>query len=95
MFIVIQRLFVNGFRSVIALRSVPGRYRGMDISNRLARNLRMLRAERQWTQEYVAFEAGMSKVYLSDLERARRNPSIVVLEKLATVFAVPPARLLD
>jgi len=55
----------------------------------------MLRAERQWTQEYVAFEAGMSKVYLSDLERARRNPSIVVLEKLATVFAVPPARLLD
>ena len=43
----------------------------------------MLRAEKQWTQEYVAFEAGMSKVYLSDLERARRNPSIVVLEKLA------------
>jgi len=55
----------------------------------------MLRAEKQWTQEYVAFEAGMSKVYLSDLERARRNPSIGVLEKLATVFGVPPARLLD
>jgi len=80
---------------VIAPGLFSGRYWGMDISNRLARNLRMLRAEKQWTQEYVAFEAGMSKVYLSDLERARRNPSIGVLEKLATVFGVPPARLLD
>lgn len=67
----------------------------MDIRNRLARNLRMLRAERRWTQELVAFEAGMSKVYLSELEAGKRNPSIGVLEKLATVFAVPPARLLD
>lgn len=37
----------------------------------------------------------MSDVYLSELERGKRNPSIGVLEKLATVFAVPPARLLD
>lgn len=92
---IIQPLSVKWFRSVIVLRLVPGRYREMDICNRLARNLRMLRAEKQWTQEYVAFEAGMSKVYLSDLERARRNPSIMVLEKLATVFNVPPARLLE
>ena len=55
----------------------------------------MLRAEKQWTQEYVAFEAGTSQVYLSELERGRRNPSIGVLEKLAAVFGVPPARLLD
>lgn len=67
----------------------------MDIRDRLARNLRMLRAERRWTQELVAFEAGMSKAYLSGLEAGKRNPSIVVLEKLATVFGVPPARLLD
>ncbi len=55
----------------------------------------MLRAERQWSQEHVSFEAGLTRVYLSELERGTRNPSIVVLEKLATVFAVPPARLLD
>ncbi|MBK9587709.1 MAG: helix-turn-helix transcriptional regulator [Sphingomonadales bacterium] len=67
----------------------------MDIQHRLARNLRMLRAERQWTQEYVAFEGGLTQTYLSELERGTRNPSIGVLEKLATVFAVPPARLLD
>lgn len=77
-------------------RSCPtGRYRGMDIQNRLARNLRMLRAEKQWTQEYVSLEAGLTQTYISDLERGRRNPSIGVLEKLATVFNVPPARLLD
>ena len=72
-----------------------GRYRCMDIQHRLARNLRMLRAERQWTQEYVAFEGGLTQTYLSELERGTRNPSIGVLEKLATVFGVPPARLLD
>ena len=71
------------------------RYRRMDIQQRLARNLRMLRAERQWSQEHVCFEAGLTQAYLSDLEKGTRNPSIVVLEKLATVFAVPPARLLD
>lgn len=79
----------------MGLKRFSGRYRGMKIQDRLARNLRMLRAERQWTQEYVAFEAGTSQVYLSELERGKRNPSIVVLEKLATVFGVPPARLLD
>lgn len=67
----------------------------MDIQNRLARNLRMLRAEKQWTQEHVSLEAGLTQTYISDLERGRRNPSIGVLEKLATVFDVPPARLLD
>ena len=67
----------------------------MDIQHRLARNLRMLRAEKQWTQEFVAFEAGLTQTYISELERGSRNPSIVVLEKLATVFGVPPARLLD
>lgn len=72
-----------------------GRYRCMDIQHRLARNLRMLRAEKQWSQEHVSFEAGLHRTYYSDLERGTRNPSIVMLEKLATVFAVPPARLLD
>lgn len=72
-----------------------GRYRCMDIQHRLARNLRMLRAEKQWSQEEVSFEAGLHRTYYSDLERGTRNPSIVMLEKLATVFAVPPARLLD
>ena len=67
----------------------------MDIQHRLARNLRMLRAEKQWTQEFVAFEAGLTQTYISELERGSRNPSIVVLEKLATVYGVPPARLLD
>lgn len=55
----------------------------------------MLRAERQWSQEHVSFEAGLHRTYYSELERGGRNPSIGVLEKLATVFNVPPARLLE
>lgn len=67
----------------------------MDIQHRIARNLRMLRAERQWSQEYVSFEAGLHRTYYSDLERGTRNPSVGILEKLANLFGVPPARLLD
>mgnify|MGYP002085738929 CR=1 FL=1 len=80
---------------VYRLNRARGRYRCMDIRHRLARNLRMLRAEKQWSQEHVSFEAGLHRTYYSDLERGTRNPSIGVLEKLAAVFAVPPARLLD
>jgi len=79
----------------MGLMRFPRRYRDMKIQDRLARNLRMLRAERRWTQELVAFEAGITQVYLSELEAGKRNPSIVVLEKLATALSVPPARLLD
>lgn len=77
------------------LFTVSARYRRMEIQHRLARNLRMLRAERQWSQEHVSFEAGLHRTYYSELERGGRNPSIGVLEKLAAVFNVPPARLLE
>jgi transcriptional regulator with XRE-family HTH domain len=43
----------------------------------------------------VAFEAGLHRTYYSDLERAARNPSIGVVEKLAAVFNVPDVRLLE
>ena len=67
----------------------------MDIQQRLAKNLRLLREERDWTQEYLSFEADLHRTYISDLERGARNPTIAVIEKLARSFGVPPGRLLD
>lgn len=67
----------------------------MDIRERLARNLRLLRQEKGWSQEAFADEAGLHRTYISDLERGARNPTITVVDKLATALSVTPARLLD
>lgn len=67
----------------------------MDIRERLAKNLRQLRQEKGWSQEAFADEAGLHRTYVSDLERGARNPTISVVDKLATALGVTSGRLLD
>lgn len=67
----------------------------MSIREHLSENLRALRGERGWSQEELAFEAGLHRTYVSDLERCARNPSIEIIEKLAKAFEVQPGRLVD
>jgi transcriptional regulator with XRE-family HTH domain len=67
----------------------------MDIRKRLARNLRSLRKEKGWSQEAFADEAGIHRTYVSDLERGARNPSITLVDKLASALGVKAGRLLD
>ncbi|MBX3582913.1 MAG: helix-turn-helix transcriptional regulator [Rhizobiaceae bacterium] len=67
----------------------------MDIRARLARNLRKLRQEKGLSQEEFAFEANIHRTYISDLERASRNPTITIIEKLAKALDVKPGKLLD
>src|SRR3546814_11002075 len=67
----------------------------MDIRERLARNLRLLRQEKGWSQEAFADEAGLHRTYISDLERGARNPTITVVDKLAIALGVTPGRLHD
>lgn len=66
----------------------------MDIQQRLARNLRRLRQEQGWSQEVFAFEAKLHRTYISDLERGARNPTIIVVEKLATALKVTASVLI-
>ena len=66
----------------------------MDIRKRLGANLKRLRAEHGWSQERFAFEAGVHRTYISDLERGARNPSILLLEKLAVPLGVPASDLI-
>ena len=66
----------------------------MDIRQRLGSNLRKQRTERGWSQEEFADRAGIHRTYVSDLERGARNPSILVLERLATALNVAAAELL-
>lgn len=67
----------------------------MDVRQRLAVNLRRLRSEKALSQEQFAFEVGIHRTYISDLERGTRNPTITVVEKLAKALNVTLGTLLD
>ena len=67
----------------------------MDIRQRLAANLRKFRLEKGWSQEEFAHQADIHRTYISDLERAARNPSIAVIERLAETLHVSAGQLLD
>jgi transcriptional regulator with XRE-family HTH domain len=67
----------------------------VDIQLRLAKNLRRLRQQRELSQEDFAFEAGIHRTYISDLERGARNPTISVVERLAKALKVKVGVLLD
>ena len=67
----------------------------VEIRQRLARNLRRFRDEKGWSQEKFAFEANIHRTYVSDIERGSRNPTIMILEKLAAPLGVSASDLLQ
>ena len=66
----------------------------MDMRKLVGLNVRRFRSARDMTQEQFAERSGFSQQYISDLERGRRNPTIVSLYELATALGVMPVDLL-
>jgi transcriptional regulator with XRE-family HTH domain len=60
----------------------------------VARNVRTLRAGR-FSQEELAFRAGLDRTLVSGIERGRHNVTLVTLVALASTLQVPPERLLE
>ncbi|WP_207485417.1 helix-turn-helix domain-containing protein [Arenibaculum pallidiluteum] len=56
--------------------------------------LRDLRTAKGLSQEELAFRAGMSSPYLSDLERGRSSPSLAMVVDLARALETHPADML-
>ncbi|HEV7252008.1 MAG TPA: helix-turn-helix transcriptional regulator [Mesorhizobium sp.] len=66
----------------------------MDGRARLAWNVRRLRTAGGLSQEKLALDAGVAGPYLSRIERGVVNPTIDVMDRLATAFGVPVDALL-
>jgi transcriptional regulator with XRE-family HTH domain len=60
----------------------------------VARNVRTLRAGR-FSQEELAYRAGLDRTLVSGIERGRHNVTLVTLVALARTLEVPPERLLE
>jgi transcriptional regulator with XRE-family HTH domain len=67
----------------------------MDLPKILGRNVREARRRAGLSQEQLAFDAGMKRSYVSDLERGTRNPSVKAIERLAIALAIEPSELLQ
>jgi len=57
--------------------------------------VRTCRVDRGWSQEELAFQAGLHRNYISGLERGTRNPSLTTIASLAEAFGLTPAALLS
>jgi transcriptional regulator with XRE-family HTH domain len=61
----------------------------------VARNLRVLRKQKGLTQEELAFQAGINRNYVGQIEREEKSPTIDVIERLAASLSVMADELLS
>lgn len=62
--------------------------------NALAKALETRRQNLQMSQEELARRAGLSRTYLSDIERGLRNISVLTLHKLAAAMQTQASTML-
>jgi transcriptional regulator with XRE-family HTH domain len=67
----------------------------MDWRKIVGANLRRLRLERELTQEQLAHDAELDLTYVGGIERAVKNPSVVVLGRLAESLQVHPREFFE
>ena len=60
----------------------------MDMRKLVGDNCARIRKQRGLTQEELAELCGLSQQYLSDLERGKRNPTIVTIYEISQALGV-------
>jgi transcriptional regulator with XRE-family HTH domain len=56
----------------------------------VARNLRVLRKQKGFTQEELADRAGINRNYVGQIEREEKSPTVDLLERLVLALDVEP-----
>ena len=62
---------------------------------RVGRALRRHRLAKGLSQEEFADLCGLDRTYVSGIERGLRNPTVVVLERMAAVLGIPSIAFLE
>lgn len=55
----------------------------MDIKAAFGAKIKVLRLEKNISQEELANTAGIDRTYISDIEKGERNVSLLIIQKLA------------
>jgi transcriptional regulator with XRE-family HTH domain len=75
-------------------RPLPCMDDGTGIIKVVAETVRRARKAAGLSQEDLALEAGLDRTYISQVERGKRNVTIVVLARIAKALKTTPDRLL-
>ena len=67
----------------------------MEASHRVRRNIVRIRMEKGYTQERLAYESGMSKGFLSEIESGKKSPTIRTLGKIAETLNISLSKLTE
>lgn len=59
------------------------------------KSVHRLRQQKGLTREELAFEAEIDLTYMGGIERGRRNPSLLVMARIAKALSVPLTKLLS
>jgi transcriptional regulator with XRE-family HTH domain len=58
----------------------------MEITKSLGLRIRELRKKKKWSILELSVRANINRNYIGDLENGRRNPTLVILARLANAF---------
>ena len=67
----------------------------MKLRQIVARNLRVLRKQKGLSQEELAFQAGINRNYVGQIEREEKSPTVDIIEKLCGSLGVSPSAFLS
>jgi len=61
----------------------------MDVGQRVGANIKRMRDEQGISQEELADRAGVHRTFISQIERAVKNPTVQSLDRIAKGLGVP------
>ena len=61
----------------------------------LGSKIRRARFEKDFSQEELAFRAGLDRTYITGIEKGERNISVITLNKLADALSINILQLLN
>jgi len=67
----------------------------MDIRLKFGIKLKQLREERNLSQERLANISNIDRTYIPDIEKGKRNVSLVIIEKLSVALNISPKTFFD
>ncbi len=65
----------------------------MEIRHLLGANVRRLRESMGWSQDKLSEKSGLHRTYISGIERGIRNPTISIVDQVATSLNVTVSEL--
>jgi transcriptional regulator with XRE-family HTH domain len=59
-----------------------------DLKENFGNKIKALREQKEYSIEYLANIANIDRTYISDIEKGKRNVSLLIIEKLAKALEV-------